>query len=312
MTNEDERAPRHPIRVVAHRTGLTPATIRAWERRYQAVDPARSDGGQRLYSDADVEHLDTLRSLTELGRSISSVAPLSRADAAALLTEDRRARPRSVAPPADDAIEALLGDALECVERFDEAGLEQLLMRAAVLLGARPFLEKVVVPLLQRVGAAWAEGVLSPAQEHLGSGVVERVVIWLSDPSIADQDGPSIVIATLPGERHALGARLAAAAASLEGWRTTYLGADLPESEIASAVKRVGASVVAISAVRTDDMDETLESLVKLRELLDPPVSILVGGSAAQLLDRSRLPSGVRLLDNLGAFRELRQNGGRL
>ena len=65
---------RHPIRVVAQRTGLTPATIRAWERRYDAVAPTRSEGGQRVYTDLDVQRLRTLKALTDAGRGISMVA----------------------------------------------------------------------------------------------------------------------------------------------------------------------------------------------------------------------------------------------
>ncbi|MDT8340232.1 MAG: MerR family transcriptional regulator, partial [Longimicrobiales bacterium] len=61
----DPRHPRHPIRVVADRTGLNPTLLRAWERRYGVVDPGRSDGGQRLYSDADVA-----RAAVEAGASL--------------------------------------------------------------------------------------------------------------------------------------------------------------------------------------------------------------------------------------------------
>ena len=89
-TMDTDSLPRHPIRVVARRTGLTPATIRAWERRYDAVSPSRSEGKQRLYSDRDVERLRTLKQLTGAGRSISTVAALSEAAAAAdLLSEDQ-------------------------------------------------------------------------------------------------------------------------------------------------------------------------------------------------------------------------------
>ena len=42
----------HPVRVVTQRTGLSPDLLRAWERRYRIVEPRRSAGGQRLYSDA--------------------------------------------------------------------------------------------------------------------------------------------------------------------------------------------------------------------------------------------------------------------
>jgi DNA-binding transcriptional MerR regulator len=41
-----------PIQTVAERTGLTPHVIRAWERRYRAIEPERSAGKHRLYSEA--------------------------------------------------------------------------------------------------------------------------------------------------------------------------------------------------------------------------------------------------------------------
>ena len=70
-------APRYPIRVVARRVGMSEITLRAWERRYAAVEPARSDGGQRLFSDADIERLTLLRALTAGGMAISTLARLA-------------------------------------------------------------------------------------------------------------------------------------------------------------------------------------------------------------------------------------------
>ena len=51
--------PRHPMRLVIRRTGLTPARLRIWERRYGVVRPGRTGGGQRLYSEDDLRQLDT-------------------------------------------------------------------------------------------------------------------------------------------------------------------------------------------------------------------------------------------------------------
>ena len=69
-------APRYPVRLVALRTGLSPHVLRAWERRYHVVSPTRTDGGQRLYSDLDVERLLRLRRLTEQGHAIGRIALL--------------------------------------------------------------------------------------------------------------------------------------------------------------------------------------------------------------------------------------------
>jgi len=74
---DENTLPRHPIRVVAERTGVSPTLLRAWERRYHVVDPGRSEGGQRLYSDADVERVFMLKRASEAGRTIGSIAELS-------------------------------------------------------------------------------------------------------------------------------------------------------------------------------------------------------------------------------------------
>ena len=77
MNSEREGVARHPIRVVSRRTGLSPALLRAWEKRYRVVTPSRSEGGQRLYSDEDVHRLALLQWVVEEGRNISQVSSLS-------------------------------------------------------------------------------------------------------------------------------------------------------------------------------------------------------------------------------------------
>src|SRR5436309_15323815 len=90
------RAPRHPVRVVAERTGLSPDTLRAWERRYGAVRPGRSDGDQRLYSDHDIERLVLISQLAASGYALGD---LSRMSAAALVALSLRARPAAAPAP---------------------------------------------------------------------------------------------------------------------------------------------------------------------------------------------------------------------
>lgn len=65
------------IGTVSRLTGLTADTIRAWERRHHAVDPIRSEGGTRLYREADVGRLQLLKALNERGEPIGAIAGLS-------------------------------------------------------------------------------------------------------------------------------------------------------------------------------------------------------------------------------------------
>jgi methanogenic corrinoid protein MtbC1 len=244
-----------------------------------------------------------------MGRSIGSVASLPPEAAEALLSEDLEATPVGDPSPQAEERGVWVDDAYRAMVQMDTESLERTLWRAFLALGAKGFLDGVAAPLLERVGNAWAAGRVSPAQEHLGSGVLERVLTWMNDPSMSAEDGPVVVVATLPGERHALGARLAAAAAAIEGWRPTYLGADLPVEEIATAASNVGAKRVAISAVQTDQVRETEQTLIALRELLDPDIEVIVGGAAARLLRRNRLPSGIGVFEGLDGFAAPGDNG---
>ena len=294
--------PRHPIRVAAQRTRLTPATIRAWERRYDAVAPTRSAGSQRLYSDLDVERLRTLQELTGAGRSISMVAGLSDEAAADLLSEDRAAIVNAALPVGDEgAAVGLLGWVDECyaqVEALDAEGLEQTLWRSVMTLDGRAFLSEVAAKLLERIGAGWEAGEITPGQEHLGSEVLDRVLQSLVERS-PSREGPKLVVATLREERHGLGARLVSVRAAMEGWQVVYLGTDLPVADIAGTARSLGASAVAISVVRRDNVDGTLVALARLRGLLDAAVDLFVGGRGAQGIEVHQTPAGVTVLDGL-------------
>ena len=67
----------YSIGVVSRLTGIQPTTLRIWERRYGLVAPARSEGRNRRYSDADIARLSLLKTLVDAGHQISTVAPLN-------------------------------------------------------------------------------------------------------------------------------------------------------------------------------------------------------------------------------------------
>jgi len=291
---------RHPIRVVAQRTGLTPATIRAWERRYDAVVPTRSKGGQRVYSDLDVQRLHTLKALTDAGRGISMVAHLSPMDAEALLTEDLSTptlpgSTRLIAPPTS------VDEAYEYVRALDAEGLERSLWRALVTHGARPFLSRVAGQLMRRIGEGWEGGDITPAQEHLASEVIEQLLDRLVD-RVRSLDAPKLIVSTLTGERHGLGARLASAAATFDGWSVVYLGTDLPVGEVAMAAGALGADAVAISVVRRIEAVASAQALADLRRRLDPHVLLFVGGGGLAEIPQSLMPAGVIQMIGLEGF----------
>src|SRR3954471_23539797 len=151
----------YPIRAVAKITGLSLDTLRAWERRYKAVVPERSDRG-RQYGAADVERLLLLSQLVNKGHAIGGIASLADEDLKKLL-----AQPGDHSSPAPEATPDILGPVLAAIESFDSRRAGDELSRLAAVLSPRDFVYRVVVPLMHEVGRRWHDGQFAVAQEHL-------------------------------------------------------------------------------------------------------------------------------------------------
>ncbi|MGD2154788.1 MAG: MerR family transcriptional regulator [Gemmatimonadales bacterium] len=284
--NDAERK-RHPIQVVVRRTGLTADVLRAWEKRYGVVEPGRSAGGRRLYSDRDIERLRLLRRATGAGRRISQIAGLATEELAALVKEDEREEAVVAVEPDVETLQAAevhLRDALAAVGKLDARELEAVLGRAMVTLSAAAFVERVAAPFLRRVGELWSHGEVSPANEHLASAVMLRVIGRVIEAAEPSSSALSLVLATPAHELHEFGALFAAATAAAEGWRVTYLGRDLPASDIAAAARETSADAVGLSIVYAPDRAVVESELRELRKQLAVNAPLLVGGAAAPSL----------------------------
>lgn len=305
---------RHPIQVAARRSGLTPDTLRAWERRYQAIEPRRVKARRRLYSDVDIERLTLLRHATDAGRAIRLVASLPTVELRRLVEEDAAAgsagfassgtvwRPTE-APQAGP--EMFLAQAIEVTSRLDQEGLETLIRQASVSLGRSELIDRFLVPLLRRIGELWYEGHIRIMHEHMASAVLLTTLGHFVHDADVPKSAPRLVVATPPGQMHGLGALLVAATATLEGWRSIHLGVNLPVEEIAGAVAEAGAAAVALSLIYPADDGRLHEDLRRLRRLLPEPVVVLAGGAAAAGYGATLEDIGAETPEDLGGMREV-------
>jgi len=296
-------APRYPIRVVAARAGLTEMTVRAWERRHGAVAPARSKGGQRLFSDADVERLTLLRALTAQGTSISALAPLE-------IEELRRMAPELVAPrhavveSTSGAPPQELAACRRAVVALDADRLRQLLMRLTLERGPLAFLEEIASPLCTWIGDEWSQHRLTEAQEHAASNVLRQVLAFILQTLRRERRRHHVVLSTLAGERHEFGSMMAGIIAAQDGWSYHYLGPDLPGSAIGAAVKRVDAALVAVSIVAPVRGAQPARELLALRRAVGRRVDIVVGGPSSAVVDDVLAEARATRLDSLREWRE--------
>ena len=305
----DAQEPRHPIQVVTRRTGLSPDVLRAWERRYAAVTPERTNSQRRLYSDRDVERLLLLKSAAEAGRSIGQVAQWSDEDLRALVHEDRAAEIQrvgvSVSEAAPGTARTFFDQAVLAVEELNALRLQRALDAASLSVSPADLTEGVLVPLMREVGEGWVEGRLGIAHEHMASAIVRNLLSGIVLSRNLPGTGPGIVVGTPARQTHELGALVVAATAASAGWRVTYLGADLPATAIATAVRDTGARAIALSITHPSDDADLPQELGALRAAVPPEVVIITGGLAAASYAESLTNAGMLLLGDIASLRAI-------
>jgi len=252
----------YSMRVVARMTGLAPDTIRVWERRYQAVHPARTTGNARRYSTEAVQRLQLLQRATALGYAIGAVARLETHELDALVRGDASG-PQLPTSAASGALAptfmALREQYLRAVEEFAVQRAARILQRAAALLERDDFLFNIVQPILGEVGCRWESRRLGVAHEHLVSAQVRGLLqSELRFVNIAP-GAPKIVVATAPHQAHEFGALIGAFLAASRGFEPIYLGADLPWEQIVLASERSAARLVLLGFLRDLAADELAE-----------------------------------------------------
>ena len=141
--------------------------------------------------------------VTEHGHPIGRLVQMDEPGLLALLHE-----PGPSAAPVH-APSAFVQRALEAAERYSSASCEQALTLAISLLSPARLIDEVLEPLLREVGARWHSGQFSIAQERMVSTSVRKHVGLIVETYDRAARRQSIVFATLPGERHELGARRA-------------------------------------------------------------------------------------------------------
>jgi MerR family transcriptional regulator, light-induced transcriptional regulator len=296
--------PRYPVRLVASKSGISPHVLRAWERRYGAVTPVRTNGGQRLYSELDIRRLQLLRRLTTRGHAIGGLArlPLDELELIAQADAEPTTRLLEHRPPTDRSAE-FRAAALNAARDLEAGELKIVLQRATVSLGVPAFLDEVAGPVIRDIGHGWKEGSLSVAQEHLASAVFQQVLGWIIDAYHVDQNAARLLVATPAGQLHELGALMAAAAAAAERWDVVYLGANLPESEIIQAAKQAGVLAVALSIVNPVTDDTLIEALKTIRRELPAGVDLFLGGFAVSQQTQRFNSVGAQTFTSLAEFR---------
>ncbi|HKU61563.1 MAG TPA: MerR family transcriptional regulator [Gemmatimonadales bacterium] len=270
----------YEIHEVSRLTGLAPARLRAWERRYEVVRPRRLPNGYRVYTGEQVALLRAYARLVEAGERIGDLAiqspdvVLSRVEA-----------------EAGDG--SPLGALLGAIRDYDRERLEALVAQQLSLRGLAAFAAEIVIPLASAVGDAWATGQLPVAAEHLASEVVVHAL--KGGLRTGRAGGPLFLAGCLPAERHEWGILATLAMLQGGGWRVQYLGADLPAQEMVEASWKLRPRAVGLSSSDSAVVRAALPALAALPPRLPPDTAAVMGGAGVEPFARQLQRYGYRI-----------------
>ena len=258
---------------LSRRLGVSDHVLRAWESRYGLLEPVRSAGGFRLYSEADVLRIRRMQAHLAGGLSAAEAAQ-------AVLEEDSGARSDAGRAAGPDPVPATAGELAAGLRRaldtFDEPAAQAVLDRLMSDLSVTTVLREVVLPYLAELGQRWEQGTASIAQEHFASNVIHGRLAGLAR-GWGNGRGPLAILACAPGEFHDLALMVFGIVLNRHGWKIDYLGCNTPVEELARAVdaRQPGLAVVAAS------LPERLEPLTEQLAILAGRVPLALAGPGA-------------------------------
>lgn len=276
----------YTIKQVAQLTGVTSATLRAWERRYPLPAPYRSSGGYRLYDDAAVARLRLMQRLVRAGW-----APRN---AAALALDGAH---EGVELPEPHEFVLAVGSGLPPSRR--EAVL-------TALFHSRPLpalIEDWLMPMLCELGTAWRAGSVTVWQEHAVATAVLRQ-LHVAFESLPSATGPLVLTGIPDGSHHEVGLAAFDVLAKRSGLEVVYLGPDLPSEAWVDAAGAHRPAAVVIAVPTASDVPAARHTLDALAAMPQAPL-LAVGGSQQDAVADLARPLGHSLLqgvDHLSAL----------
>lgn len=271
MQSSPASSGRYRIGELARRVGLSEHVLRAWERRYQVVQPTRTPGGYRLYSEADEQRLWQMIRLVQ-----QAIPP---AEAARTVLAGPPADPHQSLDPATSRLvtasrRRLRSALLSMAEPRAQAVLDEVLAVVQLEIAIR----RVLLPMLRELGEGWQSGQVNVAQEHFATAILRGRLAGLAR-GWGQRSGPRALLACPPGERHDLPLVMFGLLLARRGWSISFLGADTPVAAIGSAVAAQHTDVVVLSTIDAGRLDAVA---AEVRELAARVRVVLAGPGADQ------------------------------
>lgn len=313
----------YSIKVACQLSGVNEHTLRSWEKRYEILQPKRSQTGRRIYTESDIDKLRYIKRLIEDGHSISFIAGKNVDSLKTLMLKSEALKESPQAEP--DTLNSMITDNLVDVDEYviriqkfiglgNEVEVERLIRTARLKTNNLFYITKFIPAILKKIGDKVFVDDFGIWQEHIVSSIVRIEMFAMYKELKMNNSCPSyqkraidMAISTMDGNYHEIGPLLAACLCELFGLKTLYLGPSSPSKDIIQMMNRLNVKKMVLGAVSLplDKIDEDMEDCIRtLTEAGISPDNIILGGYIGPS-DRARMEKyGVKMFAAVDELQE--------
>lgn len=265
-------------------TGIKTDTIRVWEKRYGLLTANRTYSNRRWYTGEDLKKLINVATLNKYGYKISTIASMPDRD----LKENAAGIAGSIADS-----EVLISSLVKAMSEFNEAAVNEILLKSVIKKGFERTITSVVFPFLRQVGVMWHTGSADVSSEHFISEIIRRKLMSAYDnlSPVKSASGKKILMFLPENEYHDLSLLFYAYIVRSLGHDVLYLGQSTPLNAVDTVVKTWNPDFIitgTLSGLSVGDCEEFVNSLKRIF----PSGIILFAGSLADYV-RNKKTDGV-------------------
>lgn len=254
-------------------SGIKAPTIRVWERRYNLIEPGRTDTNIRMYDDRQVRKLLNVATLLSNGYKISKIAALDEDDMHAMVLGLQGSTSE-----ADAVTTSFINELVVSMLAYDEVNFEKTFAAAVNRYGLFEAMLNVFYPLLYKIGIMWSTEDAMPVQEHFASAVLRRKLMAATDALVLKKKRRKKFLLLLPpGEWHEIGLLFANYIIRSKDVETIYLGQNVPYEQVAPILSKTSISHVLLFFITRPEQD----NLTVIRKNMGLPreLPLLIAGS---------------------------------
>ena len=155
------------------------------------------------------------------------------------------------------------------------------------------FYEKLLIPVLYKIGDQWAKGEIDVATEHVCSNATITLIDLINQKNInkkipedSSKDRP-IILCTPKGELHSIGCKIIESLLLEKGYEVYNITSPLPTNSIESYLYNIDPSIIIISLTLQDNINSAIRFIHEIRQSFN--IAIIVGGNAIKLASKSQI-----------------------